>query len=216
MPESHKDLEAIRAVVDIIEPFDSTERERIIRWSGEKLGVTSGIDITSGNIWGLLYFLFRESIQEENKDKRYFIGRLKEMNKVAEALADYLESLSEVSRELEKLKRESDSEEDKITVELRRIGIETKFVKDASEINNLVAFCECVLIQTVTAELSADQLQREIANVEAQRESVRNKRQMISTQFENANKKADQYINMVSQVLKTMNEMATGIIRNIR
>ena len=47
-------------------------------------------------------------------------------------------------------------------------------------------------------------------------ETVRDSRQLASSQFENANQKASQYVNMLSSVLKTMNEMQSGIIRNIR
>lgn len=219
MPESHKDLEAVRAVVDIIEPFDSTERERIIRWSGEKLGVISGLDTStsSGNIMEVLFLVFRESIEEVNEDKKYFLTRLEMYNKMGEALSKYLKCLREASQELEKkVKRESDSENGKITVELKRICLETNRVKDAPDEDILLPFYECMLVQTVTAELSADQLRREIANIEAQLESVRNKRQMVTTQFENANKIASQYINLLSQVFKMMNEMATTVIRNIR
>jgi len=60
------------------------------------------------------------------------------------------------------------------------------------------------------------QLQDEIAKAEADRETLRNDRQMTSTQFENANQKATQYINMLSSVLKTMQEMNKGIIQNLR
>jgi hypothetical protein len=41
-------------------------------------------------------------------------------------------------------------------------------------------------------------------------------RQSTSTEFENANQKATQYTNMLASVLKTMNEMQSSIIRNIR
>jgi hypothetical protein len=48
------------------------------------------------------------------------------------------------------------------------------------------------------------------------KDTIRNKRQMFSSQFENANQKSTQYTNMLASVLKTMNEMQTGIIRNLR
>lgn len=35
------DLEAVRKLVETLEPFDSDERERIIRWACEKLGMRS-------------------------------------------------------------------------------------------------------------------------------------------------------------------------------
>jgi len=46
-------------------------------------------------------------------------------------------------------------------------------------------------------------------------ETVRDNRQMASSQFENANQKATQYVNMLASVLKTMHEMQAGIIRNL-
>lgn len=35
------DLEAIRLVIEALEPFDSKDRERIIRWAAEKLGMAA-------------------------------------------------------------------------------------------------------------------------------------------------------------------------------
>ena len=42
MTKPTDDLEAVRLVVEALEPFDSKDRERIIRWSCEKLGMPSG------------------------------------------------------------------------------------------------------------------------------------------------------------------------------
>lgn len=40
MTKPADDLEAIRLVIQALEPFDSKDRERIIRWAAEKLGMT--------------------------------------------------------------------------------------------------------------------------------------------------------------------------------
>jgi len=40
MTKPNDDLEAVRALVQVLEPFDSKDRERIIRWACEKLGQT--------------------------------------------------------------------------------------------------------------------------------------------------------------------------------
>ena len=40
MTKPADDLEAIRLVVQALEPFDSKDRERIIRWAAEKLGMS--------------------------------------------------------------------------------------------------------------------------------------------------------------------------------
>lgn len=52
--------------------------------------------------------------------------------------------------------------------------------------------------------------------VQVQKETVRNERQLASSQFENANQKASQYLNMLASVMKTLNETRSGIIRNLR
>ncbi len=44
MTKGTDDLEAVRNLVDTLEPFDSKDRERIIRWAREKLGMPSGPD----------------------------------------------------------------------------------------------------------------------------------------------------------------------------
>ncbi|MDI6449354.1 hypothetical protein [Anaerobaca lacustris] len=41
MTKPNDDLEAVRTVVQALEPFDSKDRDRIIRWSREKLGMGS-------------------------------------------------------------------------------------------------------------------------------------------------------------------------------
>ena len=40
MPDKPDDLEAVRAVAKALEPFNSDDRHRIIRWASEKLGLT--------------------------------------------------------------------------------------------------------------------------------------------------------------------------------
>lgn len=215
MPESHGDLEAVRSIVDILEPFGTMERERILRWSSEKLGLMGKLTeklnsisgASDGDIMAILFLVLRESLMERNETKRYWIKRLQTMNKIAETLADYLEYLCACVQELEESIRESDSEDEKITVELRCIGIETQLVEDVSEINNLDACCECVMIQRVTGELSTDQLKQEIENVEKQMEHARNKAELIRSCFKACTEKGNQLIQQLIALLKTMGEI---------
>lgn len=48
MAKSPDDFEAVRLVIAAIEPFDLKERERIIRWATEKLGMATSPAATSG------------------------------------------------------------------------------------------------------------------------------------------------------------------------
>jgi hypothetical protein len=215
MPESHEDLEAVRSIVDILGPFDTAERERILRWSSEKAGLMGKLmekfngftGASAGDVMAILFLAFRESIVEQNEVKRYLIKKLQEMNKIDEALADYLEYLSERSQELAESIRESDSEDAKITVELRCIGFETQLVEDISEIDYLDTYCGCVMIQRVTGELSIDQLKHEIENVEKQMETARNKAEKIKSRFKALSEKVNQLNQQLTLVLRTMRDI---------
>ena len=39
MPDSMDDLDALRSVIEALEPFDAADRERVLRWACEKLGI---------------------------------------------------------------------------------------------------------------------------------------------------------------------------------
>ncbi|MEO1173473.1 MAG: hypothetical protein AAFX94_15680, partial [Myxococcota bacterium] len=54
-----------------------------------------------------------------------------------------------------------------------------------------------------------------IKDVESMQETIRNKRQMASTAFQNFDQKANQLYNLMSSVLKVMNEMRSGTTRNM-
>ena len=47
MSDKPDDLEAVRTIVSALEPFDDNEKERIIRWATEKLGLKSTPQQTS-------------------------------------------------------------------------------------------------------------------------------------------------------------------------
>lgn len=50
MSQKPDDLEAVRTIVAALEPFDETEKARIIRWASEKLGIKSIIPSATQNI----------------------------------------------------------------------------------------------------------------------------------------------------------------------
>lgn len=60
------------------------------------------------------------------------------------------------------------------------------------------------------------QLQNKLVKAADQIPAPRSDRQLASSQFENANQKGTQYINMLTNVLKTIHEMQMGVIRNLR
>lgn len=49
MPKPADDFEAVRLVIEALEPFDPKERERIIRWAAEKLGMATPAPVSAGS-----------------------------------------------------------------------------------------------------------------------------------------------------------------------
>ena len=116
----------------------------------------------------LILLAYQESILEQNWYQQYLLEKVKNNQIIEEQYSDYLKYLREVSQQL------NDSRDEKITVEIHRIGIEIKFVEDISEMYNLGTFREYVFLQTIISKLSADQLKFEITNVEKQMERAHN------------------------------------------
>ena len=47
MAKKADDLEAVRAVVEALEPFGEESRKRIVRWAEEKLGIADAPETTT-------------------------------------------------------------------------------------------------------------------------------------------------------------------------
>jgi hypothetical protein len=47
MSQKPDDLDALRAIITALDPFDESERERIMRWASEKLGIKSFTPVTT-------------------------------------------------------------------------------------------------------------------------------------------------------------------------
>jgi hypothetical protein len=58
-------------------------------------------------------------------------------------------------------------------------------------------------------------LSNTLDEVESIQENVRNKRQMASTEFQNFDQKANQTLNLLSSIMKAMNEMRMGTVSNM-
>ena len=160
-----------------------------------------------GNIMEVLFLVFRESIKETNEDKKYFLMKLQEFNKMGEALSEYLSELVEASRDLGANAAGAKYPEMEMTSE----AVEVKQY-DLTTLNNKGE------LQTTSVDprrLDQQGLSATIKEVESMQETVRNKRQMASTAFQNFDQKANQLYNLLSSVMKSMNEMRGGTVRNM-
>ncbi len=158
-----------------------------------------------GNIMELLFTVFRESIQATNEDKKYFLMKLQEYNTMAEQISNYLSELVSVSEDLS-VKSEGQKYPEKV-----HINVECKTF-DLSTLNKNGQLVET---KNVTKSLDRQGLNDRIKDVESMQETVRNKRQMASTAFQNFDQKANQLYNLMASVMKSLNEMRGGTVRNM-
>jgi len=160
-----------------------------------------------GNIMEVLFLVFRQSIEETNEDKKYFLTKLKMFNDMGEALSGYLSELVDVSRDLGAAAAGAKYPEMVLTaspVSIKKFDLSTT---DASG--------QLKALSTEKKRLDRAGLNDTIKEVESMQETVRNKRQMASTAFQNFDQKANQLYNLLSSVMKAMNEMRMGTVRNM-
>lgn len=164
-------------------------------------------EFPGGNIHEMLFLVFRESIQATNEDKRYFLRKLQDYNKMAETLSDYLSELVGESQRLSAAAAGAKYPE-KVTISITVKSFDLSTLdKDGK------AIMKAGFPATKTVDRSG--LNDTIKDVESMQETIRNKRQMASTSFQNFDQKANQLYNLMSSVLKVMGEMRSGITRNM-
>jgi len=158
-----------------------------------------------GNIMELLFTVFRESIQATNEDKKYFLMKLQEFNTMAEKISEYLSELVGRSEDLS-VKSEGQKYPEKV-----HINIECK----TFDLSTLDKNGNLQPLNVETKSLDRQGLNDRIKDVESMQETVRNKRQMASTAFQNFDQKSNQLYNLMASVMKSLNEMRGGTVRNM-
>lgn len=191
---------AVSAMTTNLENPSPANQEAAMQAVGNVAALDEGL-----NIYELLFLVFRESIEQTNLDKAYFLTKIQEYNDMAEGLSDYLGTLVEKSQELsEKSEGEKEPEKIHVDVQVKRF-----------DLNGLGADGKISPLSTDSKRLERAGLNDEIKHVESMQETVRNKRQMASTSFQNFDQKANQLYNLMSSVLKATNEMRSGTVRNM-
>lgn len=187
-------LDAVRKVVNTLEQFDSRDRERILRWAGEELNVGF-----VQHAYAPLNMVFSASITQLEERKKCWISKIKKANKTAQGISGYLKELNDALLHLKGSKKK------KIKIKLRQFKVDDDGPQN-----------EATLAQSTIVELTADELMDVISGIESDQETIRNERQVSTTQFENANQRTEQYLNILASVLKAISEMSSSVIRNIK
>ena len=167
-----------------------------------------------GNIMEMLYLVFRESIEELNEDKKYFLEKLEMYNTMGEGLSKYLDELTDASQELEENKKDASSKEAdekaEMTVKVTEKTMDFSTLRTDDQGNRVPAWQD-----SHKGSYNTTALANLMKDVEAMQETLRNKRQMAQTSFQNFDQKSNQVYNMLVQAVKTMQEMRRTGIKNM-
>jgi hypothetical protein len=151
----------------------------------------------NGNVMELMFLVFRESIKETNEDKKYFLIKLQDFNSMAEGVSDYLSTLVQDSQ---KMSEQGNGQKypEKVSIPVTVKTFDLTGLDPNGKLHELSSHSK---------SLDRAGLNDTIKDVESMQETVRNKRQMASTAFQNFDQKATQLYNLMASLLKTVNEM---------
>ncbi|KAA3629325.1 MAG: hypothetical protein DWQ09_03475 [Proteobacteria bacterium] len=90
--------------------------------------------------------------------------------------------------------------------DMERLGAETKVLNERINKRRVAAKVK---------RLDRSELNNAIKEVESIKETVRNNRQMATTAFQNFDQKSNQLYNLLSSIMKALNEMRMGTVRNM-
>ncbi|NHJ05237.1 MAG: hypothetical protein EAX90_10455 [Candidatus Heimdallarchaeota archaeon] len=95
--------------------------------------INNGSDILS-----TLFYLFLESIQDLNEDKKYFLEKLRQYNELSKAMGDYLKELNEITIEVNNTNKndENYNEETLVSNTIRRID---KMIEAVNTCNSILS-----------------------------------------------------------------------------
>jgi hypothetical protein len=145
------------------------------------------------------FMVFRASIQQTNADKAYFLSKLQRYNQIGNALSDYLKQLNDAMGSGSGC---SDEDSGSRNVDTSNLDPDHRTLADR------------MLVERAWVE-GDDGILRTIRQLQQMEGQVRNRRQNASTAFQNFDQKANQLYNLLSSVMKAMNEMRMGTVRNM-
>jgi hypothetical protein len=146
-----------------------------------------------------LYMVFRESIQQTNEDKSYWIEKLNRHNEISNALGEYLKELNDALGTGTGCNNDGAGprQEELSALDADHRELANRMLKERAWVHS---------------EVGIKQTIRQLQKMESE---VRNRRQEASTAFQNFDQKANQLYNLLSSVMKAMNEMRMGTVRNL-
>lgn len=165
---------------------------------------TAGSDILA-----MMYFVMKESIVQQNEDKKYYLQKLKHYNAISDALRKHLRELAEASRNLaekEKDARVSGTGRGNIpTVDMSTIAVSPPGPDPGTD-NTL---------RWTRRRMDRGALEEQIRNVKRRLAAVGDDAQLANIDLQNKLQQQQQTLQTMSNVSKMLHDTAMSIIRKI-
>jgi hypothetical protein len=201
-----KELNAIKAVIDVLSPFKKEEKERILRFSGELSETLEVSSVTISSTMELLFRIFKDSIEETNADKEYWLDQLSEHQKVAEALSDYLSDLAGHLMPDNGNSCNNDSDDD---VEIRSLSADV--TKKLGDLNFKLEVPDSVFEKTQRLRLSPKQIYVEIKLNLDLFKKTNNSKKIIYQKFRETDKNVNDRLKLQNSALKAIKQISSVI-----
>ena len=179
--------------VNMVKSEPNFDDPTVVRDFVDKLGTIK----LCGNIMETLLVVMKDSMRESNEDKRYYLQRMRLFNVIGEALSQEMHKLSMVMSTLRARGKDEDNEPTVDVGEIRMFSPK-EIGPDGMPVSNAESY---------TGQKTQFQLSAISKDLETRQEDLRNNRQMAQTAFQTADQRTNQLMNIMSTVLKTMNEM---------
>lgn len=156
------------------------------------------------NLLELLFIVFRESIAELQEDKKYYLEKLAQMNRMGEALSDYLEELADASRKLGGMERGTSGRPSRtVPIAVRTFDpVWVESLAGTSSDDQSIVCDPC--LTTREATLNAEQIQREqesVLGVQRRLQAALQEAEMRRAELE---LRTDAVVRMLAEVLQAI------------
>jgi len=201
MPESSNIYKAAQKVSSILHPLESDQRKLVIDMVQKEFGFDKGLFFSMTSLFGT------SQGSQVVKDKEYWLTRVKTLTAIEDGMTDNIEEMGYAPCSMHK------NNEENTWIKLRIFNRDQlNRVLDETDPGNGTAMIDITIERK---QMTRDELWKEIRRKAELSKILRNKRQAAQTAFDNFDQKANQLYNLLSSVMKAMNEMIAGTVRNL-
>lgn len=167
----------------------------------------------SSNILEVLFIVFKESVSETQENKKYFLEKLAQMNRMNEALSDYLDELADASRKLGGMERGTSGRPTRtVSITVRTFDpVWVESLSGAFGDDGSIVCDPC--LTTREATLNSEQIQREQESVLGVQRRLEVALQEAEVRHAELELSTDAVVRMLAEVLQTIDREQEGKVR---